>query len=75
MTPEAARVAILLTLVAQNSAQNIFMRFSFKPKNQVSMSGVRSAIACDAARPLLAKRFCRSCFDFVFGDPCAACCT
>ncbi|CAM9220492.1 unnamed protein product [Ectocarpus fasciculatus] len=35
MSPEAVRGAILLTLVVQNSAQAIFMRYSFKPKNQV----------------------------------------
>lgn len=35
MSPEAVRAAILLTLVVQNSAQAIFMRYSFKPKDQV----------------------------------------
>ncbi|CAB1102017.1 unnamed protein product [Ectocarpus sp. CCAP 1310/34] len=35
MSPEAVRGAILLTLVVQNSAQAIFMRYSFKPKSQV----------------------------------------
>ncbi len=28
-------MAILLTLVVQNSAQALFMRYSFKPKDQV----------------------------------------
>lgn len=37
MSPEAVRAAILLTLVVQNSAQAIFMRYSFKPKDQVIM--------------------------------------
>lgn len=35
MSPEAVRMAILLTLVVQNSAQALFMRYSFKPKDQV----------------------------------------
>ena len=35
MSPETVRLAILVTLVVQNSAQALFMRYSFKPKEEV----------------------------------------
>ena len=35
MSPETVRIAILVTLVVQNAAQALFMRYSFKPKEYV----------------------------------------
>ena len=35
MSPEMIRRAILVTVVVQNSAQALFMRYSFKPKQEV----------------------------------------
>ncbi|CAM9776003.1 unnamed protein product [Scytosiphon promiscuus] len=49
MSPEAVRVAILLTLVVQNSAQAIFMRYSFKPKDLVEGEEVEAEPASSTA--------------------------
>eukprot|EP00903_Cladosiphon_okamuranus_P005591 g5563.t1 len=60
MSPDAVRAAILLTLVVQNSAQAIFMRYSFKPKDQVEGAEKEAEPASSTAVVMaeLCKFFC-----------------